>query len=152
MDTITENLLNSTKSRLRIINPWYVVLACIVIMVVLYFLLFSGTDKIKEENKRLKAENSQIQKQRDSVKLSIDSLKDKIIEIDDSRFLKEIEIKDIDDKLKLMQIDIDNSYGKIDDLSTDVKNINKELTQAENNPANRTGDSLLNSLFKKLNH
>jgi septal ring factor EnvC (AmiA/AmiB activator) len=147
----SKNLVSSTTNRLKIINPWYIVLACIGLMIILYIFLFSGTDKVKEENKRLKAENEQIQKQRDSIRVSIDSLKDKLIEVEDSRFLKEIELKDIDDRLKGIEIEVNHSYDKIDGLRADVKSIDKELSHVESKPANRTGDNLLNSLFKKLN-
>lgn len=115
-------------------------------LVFFYKWYFSGIDGYKKEVKRLHAENEILQHKRDSVNLIIKGLEvdfKRLQKLDSTLRVKiqkdEIEIKSAKDKAN-------QSKTELDRLRLDLEKTKKQIEDLKNNPSNRTGDDLLNSL------
>lgn len=149
-ETISK-LISTTSTKLKSLSPLYIFGGSIVLMIIVYIFMFNGSDKYKKENKILKEEVKVIQKQRDSINNEIQGLKKSYVLLEEQRKNKEDEILKIDSKLRNIEDNLYNQLKSLSDIKGDVSKINVTLKNRIDNPIKRTGDSLLNSLDKKLN-
>ena len=137
-------------SRLRSINPWYIVGACIFGMGLIYFLL-SDPSSIKNENKKLKNEIKALTKERDIVRDSINTLSIDFKAIKKSDSLKTAELSEINKNVADLDKKISSSTSQLNKVKGGLDNINSQIRKVSKSPEKKVGDKLLNSLKSKLN-
>lgn len=132
------------------INPIFYVIFVILLGLVIYFTIFSSSD-IRKENRALRKEVKNIQKERDMLKDSINILKEEYTKYEDSITRKYAELEFINERLQQIENSVNKSNTALNETRKNVTVIRNQISNKEKNPSNRTGDSLLNSLSRRLN-
>lgn len=149
---IKDRIINFIKplSIFKGINPIFYLIFIILLGVVVYFTMFSSSD-IRKENRELRKEVKNIQKERDLLKDSINMLKVEYQKYEDSLTKKYAELEFINERLQQIENSVNKSNSALNETRKNVNVIRNQITNKEKNPSNRTGDSLLNSLSRRLN-
>jgi uncharacterized protein YukE len=149
---IKERIINFIKplSIFKGINPIFYLIFVILLGLVIYFTIFSSSD-IRKENRELREEVKNIQEERDALKDSINVLKEEYQKYEDSLSQKYAELEFINERLKQIENSVNKSNSALNETRKSVSVIRNQITNKEKNPSNRTGDTLLNSLSRRLN-
>lgn len=149
---IKDRIINFIKplSIFKGINPIFYLIFIILLGLVVYFTMFSSSD-IRKENRELRKEVKNIQKERDLLKDSINMLKVEYQKYEDSLTKKYAELEFINERLQQIENSVNKSNSALNETRKNVNVIRNQITNKEKNPSNRTGDSLLNSLSRRLN-
>jgi len=110
---------------------------------------FSGDDGIKEELKQLQEQYDQIEKEKQESTKRLDAnaiVIDSLLNIDslntEKIALLEFNVREAEDKAN-------ESAGKLSAVQKELAATRKKIKELKENPANRTGDDLLNSIKNK---
>lgn len=142
--------ISGSLSIFKGVNPIFYLIFVILIGLVLYFTIFSSSG-IRRENRELKKEVKNIQKERDLIRDSIVLLKDQYKKYEDSLAIRYEELSFINQRLSEIENRVYNSSSALNDTRKKLEIIRGEIKYKENNPSNRKGDSLINSLRRRLN-
>lgn len=132
-------------------DPRNIIIAILLIGVFVFaaVVFYGGDSAYKKRVKELQSENATLQAQRDSIDLVISGLeKDyKKLLLKEAALLADIAKRDAE--IAQAKAAANRSKAELDRLKKDLAKTRKEIKEREVNPANRTGDDLLNSLKLK---
>lgn len=114
------------------------------------FTRFMGErSEYKKKNKELQEKFDKIQTQRDSIQTLIKGIDEKIKQ--DSIKLEGLKSQNLKlgQKLAQKEKELQDANNKLSDLQSDLQHTKDEIKKLKENPTNRTGQSLLNSLKEK---
>jgi chromosome segregation ATPase len=130
----------------------------ILIIVFLTISLFFGykwyfdTDNSNYKNqiKELRIQNRFLEKQRDSINVKINLLETELLKLTESEKTLLIKIGSLSAEIESAKKNANKSKTELEKLRTELANTREKIKHFKNNPPNRTGDNLLNSLKNKL--
>ena len=128
-------------------------------IVILVLLAFGGifftkwyftSSGYKGEIKDLENKNKQIEKSRDSLKVVNKGLRDIYKMYEDTIQVRNKQITEFEGKLYILKWDLKKSNDKLSGYQKELQKTKDRIDSLSNNPANRDGDDLINSLKEKL--
>jgi chromosome segregation ATPase len=132
-------------------DPRNIIILVLLLGVFLFggIVFFGGDSSYKKELKELQKENKALQAQRDSIDRVIAGL-----EVDYKKLLQKeaallADIAKRDADIAAAKAAANRSRAELDRLKKELEKTREEIKKHETNPANRTGDDLLNSLKLK---
>jgi septal ring factor EnvC (AmiA/AmiB activator) len=129
-------------------DPKNVIITVLLLGVLVFaaIVFYGGDSAYKKRVKELQAENKVLQAQRDSIDSVITGLENDYQDL----LLKEAallaDIAQRDAGIQKAKDDANRSKVELDRIKKDLEKTRAEIKKHETNPANRTGDDLLNSL------
>jgi len=123
------------------------------ILAVFFFFKYinANDDNLAKENKRLMKEVKLIEKQRDSLSLARTALQKEFDKIEERIKEREKTISNLNSQLLKNQKELDEKKKELAKILAGLDSINIEIERIRNFPPKREGESLMNSLTKKLN-
>jgi septal ring factor EnvC (AmiA/AmiB activator) len=123
------------------------------ILAVFFFFKYinANDDNLAKENKRLMKEVKLIEKQRDSLSLARIALQKEFDKIEERIKEREKTISNLNSQLLKTQKELDEKKRELANVLAGLDSINVEIERIRNFPPKREGESLMNSLTKKLN-
>jgi chromosome segregation ATPase len=130
----------------------------LLILILLVFSLFfgykwyfsTGNSDYKKELKDLNEKNKALQAQRDSINIEIKKLEYDFLKLKEKEFFLVQKIDSMSTEIELVKSRAAKSKKELDKLRGDLSETRKKIEELKENPVNRTGDSLLNSLKNNL--
>lgn len=113
-----------------------------------YFDNSSNSDYKKQVNK-LREENKKLKMGRDSLSLNINKLEDDFKKIKESEDSLLVSIEISRNKIIELKKSVNASSNELGRLRKEVYEINKKIEEFNDNPPNRLGDDLINSIKNK---
>ncbi len=114
-----------------------------------YMWLFRGNTASKEKVKQLQRENKILEHGIDSLTKNI-SMKDiQLSELQKKSEKLEKDISILEDKIKKAEINANNSMNTLNSLRKELKDTKEKIEDLKNNPPNRIGNDLLESIKNK---
>lgn len=130
----------------------------ILILILLVFSLFFGykwyygTDynDYKNKIKELRGSNNLLKSQRDSIRVILVNLKNDLDLLKDKEDLLNSEIDSMRIEIENAKTNSNKSKSELDKLKSELKETRKRIDYLKDNPPNRTGDDLIQSLKNNL--
>jgi chromosome segregation ATPase len=111
---------------------------------------FSGDGSSKERVKQLEQEFKNLESQKKSVDLEIINWKEKLDSLIQLDIKLQDELSKQEAKTKIAEIEANKSKVNLAKLKRDLEETQRKIDDFKNNPPNRTGDALLESLKNKV--
>ena len=111
-----------------------------------YITLFSGDKNYKEQLKRLDVSNKILKEQRKAINSELLILKADYSKLKVHEAALADEVTALDKEVKKNKDAADRSKAELDTVKKDMEETRKKIADVKQNPANRTGEDLLNSL------
>lgn len=119
------------------------------LMGVAYNWYFKADKDYKNQVKMLRDENIKIKNTRDSLSTNILNLEKEFIVIKDREDSLNNRIKILDIQISDARNKANKSKAELDALRIELLETNKKIKELRNNPPNRTGEDLINSIKNK---
>jgi predicted nucleic acid-binding Zn-ribbon protein len=110
---------------------------------------FSGDNASKERVKQLEQEFKDLENQKKTVDLEITSWRAKSDSLKQLDIKLQAELVKQEAQTKKAEIEANRSRANLDKLRGDLAETQRKIEEIKNNPPNRTGDALLESLKNK---
>ena len=96
--------------------------------------------------KKLKQENKELHEKRDSIQLHLNSLNDSFNELRKQDSLLKVKISDQELEIQKFKTKANASKEQLNKLLKEMEETRNKIQELKNNPPNRTGQDLINSL------
>ena len=115
-------------------------------LIFFYMWYFRGSDNYKDDLKKLKQENKELHEKRDSIQLHLNSLNDSFNELRKQDSLLKVKISDQELEIQKFKTKANASKEQLNKLLKEMEETRNKIQELKNNPPNRTGQDLINSL------
>lgn len=115
-------------------------------LIFFYMWYFRGSDNYKDDLKKLKQENKELHEKRDSIQLHLNSLNDSFNELRKQDSLLKVKISDQELEIQKFKNKANASKDQLNKLLKELEETRNKIQELKNNPTNRTGQDLINSL------
>jgi chromosome segregation ATPase len=115
-------------------------------LIFFYMWYFRGSDNYKDELKKLKEENKILNETRDSITSHLNTLNVNFNLLKKEDSLLRIKIYNQDLEIQKFKNKANASKEKLNKLLKELEDTRNKIQELKNNPPNRTGEDLLNSI------
>jgi len=114
-----------------------------------YMWFFSGNDEYKEKIKQLEKEKKELVSERENLDKQVKVLQGDYVILKQKEAKLLSDLAKLDTEINQSKINAAKSQAELNKMKRDLKDTQDKIAELKKNPANRTGDDLLNSLKMK---
>jgi septal ring factor EnvC (AmiA/AmiB activator) len=111
-----------------------------------YMWYFKRDPGYKKELKELRADNERIKRERDSINVHLKSLEIDFNKLKQNEKVLQQKISDLEVEIEKSKQKANKSQAELNRLRLKLEETRRKIKELKNNPPNRTGDDLLNSI------